>query len=104
MNTGALKLEKPVEFKTNDMDMTPYLSGPLQGDARPVFNMYGCVCHFGSVYGGHYTAFSRHLANNQWNHFDDGTISERKVPGDAPGDYSSAYILFFQRSGSWQTA
>ena len=61
--------------------------------------MYGCVCHFGSVYGGHYTAFSKHLGTNQWNYYDDSSISEHRVPGDSPGDHSSAYVLFYQRSG-----
>lgn len=61
--------------------------------------MYGCVCHFGSVYGGHYTAFSKHLGTNQWNYYDDSSISEHRVPGDSPGDHSSAYVLFYQRAG-----
>ena len=98
-NAGAVKLEKDVTFQVNDLDLTPYLSGPLQSDSRPLFNMYGCVCHFGSVYGGHYTAFSRHLGTNQWNYFDDSSILEHKMPGDSLGDHSSAYVLFYQRSG-----
>ena len=101
-NAGAIKLEKDVQFQVNDLDLTPYLSGPLQSDSRPVFNMYGCVCHFGSVYGGHYTAFSKHLGKNQWNYYDDSSISEHRVPGDSPGDHSSAYVLFYQRSGKFK--
>merc|ERR1712029_968278 len=65
-------------------------------------NLYGCVCHFGSVYGGHYTAFSKHLGSGQWNYFDDCTVNNRKVPGESQDDHSSAYILFYQRSGSRQ--
>ena len=79
---GALKLDKDVEFKVTGLDLTQYLSGPLQGydrisnsstrrngveyDCRPpIFNLYGCVCHFGSVYGGHYTSYSKHLTTGQ---------------------------------------
>ena len=62
--------------------------------------MYGCVCHFGCVYGGHYTAFSRHLGTDQWNHFNDNCIQESKVPGESQGDNGSAYILFYQRAGT----
>lgn len=97
--TGSVKLDKFVNFKVNNLDLTPFLSGPLQADSRPVFNMYGCVCHFGSVGGGHYTAYSRHLAIGSWNYFDDDSINEGKVPGEASGDNSSAYILFYQRAG-----
>ena len=115
----ALKLDKDVEFKVSGLDLTPYLSGPLQEycgingsesrgqyNCRPIFNLYGCVCHFGSVHGGHYTAYSKHLTTGQWNYFDDSTVTEKKVPGfegGASGDYSSAYILFYQRSGSSNT-
>ena len=99
-NSGALKLEKDVQFEVGGMDLTPYLSGPLHSDdSRPIFDMYGCVCHFGCVYGGHYTAFARHLGTDQWNHFNDNSIEESKIPGEAPGDNSSAYILFYQRAG-----
>ena len=100
-NTGALKLEKDVEFEVGGLDLTPFLSGPLHSeDSRPIFDMYGCVCHFGCVYGGHYTAFSRHLGTDQWNHFNDNCIQESKVPGESQGDNGSAYILFYQRAGT----
>ena len=99
-NSGALKLEKDVEFEVGGLDLTPFLSGPLHSeDSRPIFDMYGCVCHFGCVYGGHYTAFSRHLGTDQWNHFNDNCIQESKVPGESEGDNGSAYILFYQRAG-----
>ena len=100
-NSGALKLEKDVEFEVGGLDLTPFLSGPLHSeDSRPIFDMYGCVCHFGCVYGGHYTAFSRHLGTDQWNHFNDNCIQESKVPGESQGDNGSAYILFYQRAGT----
>lgn len=45
-NSGALKLEKDVQFQVNDLDLTPYLSGPLQSDSRPLFNMYVNVYNY----------------------------------------------------------
>ena len=100
-NASASKLEKEVEFSaTQTLDLTAYMSGPLQSDSSPQFNMYGCVCHFGSVLGGHYTAFAKHLGSHQWNYFDDSSIHENKIPGETLGDFSSAYILFYQRSGT----
>jgi len=65
-----------------------------------VFSLYGCVCHFGCVGGGHYTAYSRHLVTGTWNYYDDNVISDNKVPGESVGDNSSAYILFYQRNGN----
>ena len=42
--------------------------------------------------------------NMQWNYFDDCTVTEKKIPGfggSASGDFSSAYILFYQRAGNY---
>ena len=62
------------------LDLTKYLSGPLNGNgqgngvefgmnqrksSQAVFNLYGCVCHFGSIHGGHYTSYAKHLATGQ---------------------------------------
>ena len=64
--------------KVSGLDLTKYLSGPLndsghRNDAgcprdqskNPIFNLYGCVCHFGSIQGGHYTSYAKHLATGQ---------------------------------------
>ena len=111
IDSNALKLEKPVEFPLSGLDMTPFLSGPFlppppsaatvvpESDRRPLFDLYATVNHYGSVGGGHYTAFCRHMPSSQWNYFDDCCVSENKVPGDQVGDQSSAYVLFFQRRG-----
>ena len=60
------------------MDLTKYLSGPLNDSRprnetgciidqkkKPIFDLYGCVCHFGSIHGGHYTSYAKHLATGQ---------------------------------------
>jgi hypothetical protein len=100
MNSSAcaLKLEKPVEFRLSELDLTPFLSGPLQ--ARPVFDLYSVVNHFGSVGGGHYTAACRHPTTAMWNYFDDDNVRENHAPGANLADQAAAYILFYQRSGA----
>lgn len=98
---GGVKLEKPVEFPLRDLDLTTHLSGPLMNpDSRPLFDLYAIVNHFGSVGGGHYTAFCRHLVNSEWNYFDDFNVTEKKRPGDLEQDQSSAYVLFYERRGA----
>ena len=64
--------------KVSGLDLTKYLSGPLNDSGprnepgciidqkkKPIFNLYGCVCHFGSIHGGHYTSYAKHLATGQ---------------------------------------
>ena len=47
---GSVKLDKKVNFPVEGMDLTPYLSGPLQNGGE-LFDLYGAVCHYGSVSG-----------------------------------------------------
>lgn len=96
---GSVKLEKRVSFPLEGLDLTPYLSGPLQHGGE-VFDLFGCVCHYGSVSAGHYTAFAKHTITNQWNHFNDAGVDARLPEGDGQDD---AYVLFFKRSGLTHT-
>ena len=47
---GSVKLDKRVNFPLSELDLTPYLSGPLQQGGE-MFDLYGAVCHYGSVSG-----------------------------------------------------
>ena len=47
---GSVKLDKRVNFPLDSLDLTPYLSGPLQQGGE-MFDLYGAVCHYGSVSG-----------------------------------------------------
>jgi len=92
---GSVKLDNRVSFPLEGLDLTPYLSGPLQNGGE-VFDLYGAVCHYGSVSGGHYTAFAKHINTNAWNQFNDSQVESRLPEGDGQDD---VYVLFFKRSG-----
>ena len=92
-----------IQFK--DLDLTPYLSGPLQQGGE-LFSLYGAVCHSGGLGehhldnrqflklflladgnntgAGHYTAFARHNDIGQWNYFNDAHV---RFPRRLPLDY-----------------
>lgn len=60
----------------------------------PAYNLRAVSNHFGSVGGGHYTAYVKHDVHG-WLEFDDSSvskISENKVCS------SSAYVLFLERT------
>ena len=72
--------QKCFSDKVSGLDLTKYLSGPLKDSGprsepgciinqnkKPIFDLYGCVCHFGSIHGGHYTSYAKHLATGQVN-------------------------------------
>ena len=47
---GSVKLDKKVNFPLTELDLNPYLSGPLQHGGE-LFDLYGSVCHYGSSSG-----------------------------------------------------
>ncbi|KAK9368297.1 hypothetical protein V1509DRAFT_623670 [Lipomyces kononenkoae] len=101
------KLDNFVNFPLKGLDLTRYWPNyrsedkvwlekfPHAADQQPPFqyNLYGVVNHYGSVRGGHYTAYV-HKNNKGWLIFDDSRVAmcpiERVVSKDA-------YVLFYER-------
>ena len=56
------------------------------------FTLYGVANHFGSMEGGHYTAYCYSQVYDKWHKYDDHEVS-----GMSPGNVktSAAYILFY---------
>ncbi|XP_024028394.1 ubiquitin carboxyl-terminal hydrolase 8 isoform X2 [Morus notabilis] len=84
------KLESYVDFPIDDMDFSSYF---IQKNIRPNrYNLYAIINHYGSTFGGHYTAFVRH--NGKWYEFDDDKVhyvTEESIKT------SAAYVLFYRR-------
>lgn len=62
------KLHTYVRYPLRGLDLEPYQSayGMIDSNGRkvrPVYDLYAVVNHFGSAFGGHYTAFARDKAN-----------------------------------------
>ncbi|KAL8090012.1 hypothetical protein AgCh_039466 [Apium graveolens] len=86
------KLETYVEFPVHDLDLSSYISFK-SGDSSNCYMLYAISNHYGSMGGGHYTAFIHH-GGNRWFDFDDShvsPISEDKIKS------SAAYLLFYRR-------
>lgn len=62
--------------------------------ARAVYDLYAVTNHFGSLHGGHYTAYAKNHVDGEWYLFDDG--SARKV-GEDEIVTAAAYVLFYER-------
>lgn len=94
----ASKVDMGVTFP---LSLTSSSSFPhvINGEISNELILTGCVCHFGTLNGGHYTAYSRHPVSGKWHYFNDETVIET-IPSDK--DSESAYILFYtqQRKGS----
>lgn len=86
------KLETYVDFPVADLDLSTYI-GHKDGQLSNRYMLYAVSNHYGSMGGGHYTAFV-HQGGDRWYDFDDSyvnPISLEKIKS------SAAYVLFYRR-------
>ncbi|KAK6119833.1 hypothetical protein DH2020_046428 [Rehmannia glutinosa] len=77
------KLETYVDFPIHDLDLSSYIA--QQGGSSNRYMLYAISNHYGSMGGGHYTAFVHH-GGDRWYDFDDShvsPISEDKIKTSA---------------------
>lgn len=83
------KDEQRVSFELY-LDMSPYTA--TQDEHRPfIYELFGVVCHQGSLDTGHYTCIMKHRSG-VWYHFDDTVVT---VISPENVLKSSAYLLFY---------
>ena len=84
------KIEAIVDFPIETkLDVRQFVEGEPPG----TYTLFGISNHSGSLYSGHYTAFSK--VDNQWYNFNDSYVSKADPTPD-----SSSYLLFYQRDDS----
>ncbi|MQM04952.1 hypothetical protein Taro_037752 [Colocasia esculenta] len=87
------KLETLVDFPIHDFDLSSYVTCE-NGQHPSLYTLYAVSNHYGSMGGGHYTAFVHHAGDGRWYDFDDRhvlPISEESVKT------SAAYVLFYKK-------
>ncbi|XP_052138964.1 ubiquitin carboxyl-terminal hydrolase 8-like [Oryza glaberrima] len=87
------KLETCVDFPVHDLDLSKYIGSRGQQISNH-YRLYAISNHYGSMGGGHYTAYVYHEGKKGWFDFDDrhvGPISEESIKT------SAAYVLFYRR-------
>ncbi|KAL8132143.1 hypothetical protein AgCh_007873 [Apium graveolens] len=86
------KLGTFVDFPVEDFNLMDYTVHKISGVSER-YVLYGIVNHYGSLGGGHYTAFVQ-LGQNQWYEFDDSHVSP---VAQEQIKTSAAYVLFYRR-------
>jgi len=62
---------------------------------QQIYDLYAVSNHFGSMNGGHYTAFCRNLMRqHKWYSYDDENVDE--MP-ESSVNSRAAYVLFYRR-------
>ncbi|XP_078430807.1 ubiquitin-specific protease 8 [Wolffia australiana] len=93
------KLETFVDFPVRDLDLSSYVARSPAGDdggrrRPPHYALFAVSNHYGSMGGGHYTAFVHHAGHGQWYDFDDQAVTPMAEAGVKT---AAAYVLFFKR-------
>jgi len=86
------KLETLVDYPIKGLDFSKHIQGPC--DQSPVYDLFAVSNHYGSLGGGHYTAYAKNKNTNKWYKFDDSSVSEIE---EERVKTSAAYVLFYQR-------
>ncbi|QQP50567.1 UBPY -like protein [Caligus rogercresseyi] len=88
------KKQNVVEFDLEHVDFGRYVTSSEEGTLNTLsdFSLYGVCNHFGSMEGGHYTAYCYSQVYSKWHKYDDNEVHEidrSKVVTAA------AYVLFY---------
>ena len=81
----------PQEYETEVEELNP--------NKKVFFDLFAVSNHFGSLGGGHYTAFAKNSIKNKWYCFDDSSVTEVNNEKDIIS--SAAYVLFYRRRKMW---
>tara|TARA_B110001452_G_scaffold260041_1_gene257120 strand:+ start:70 stop:1050 length:981 start_codon:yes stop_codon:yes gene_type:complete len=92
------KLDTPVDFPLEGLDLGPYIMAPRDPRSPPpVYDLVAVSNHFGSTGGGHYTAYARHSDDGKWYCYDDSHVTQVDEPSSVVTP--AAYVLFYVQRG-----
>ncbi|XP_034941167.1 ubiquitin carboxyl-terminal hydrolase 10-like isoform X2 [Chelonus insularis] len=89
-------LKRFVFYECISMKLDDKVTFPLVGLSvgQHLYDLYACVCHYGGVSAGHYTAYARNPNTGIWYYYNDEFTNKQKPQEE---DFSNAYILFYCR-------
>ncbi|ETO21681.1 hypothetical protein RFI_15526 [Reticulomyxa filosa] len=94
---GSSKVTTQVEFPITDFNFKQYIHHQYLDESYnkdTIYDLCSFVKHIGGTGGGHYIAFGKHPARNQWYKFDDHLVEKVSVERLCE---QQAYILFYSR-------
>ncbi|XP_024887894.1 ubiquitin carboxyl-terminal hydrolase 8-like [Temnothorax curvispinosus] len=94
------KRNTAVDFPLTGFNLKPYLvmentNAIMSNNIRNYnYSLYAISNHYGTMDGGHYTAFCKNATQNKWYKYDDQTVTEVS-PSQVKSQNTSAYLLFY---------
>ncbi|XP_068244406.1 ubiquitin carboxyl-terminal hydrolase 8-like [Palaemon carinicauda] len=87
------KKQNFVDFPLENLDLGKHTA--MKNNRYTNFDLYGVSNHYGTMDGGHYTAFCKSSVNKLWYKFDDHEVYELSRENVRS---SAAYLLFYEAS------
>lgn len=94
--SSTKKINTLISFPLQNLDLSTYI---LDKKCNAIYDLYAVSNHYGSLEGGHYTAFARNEFDDKWYEFDDAHV--RKL-AEKDVVTSAAYMLFYKRKETKQ--
>ncbi|SCV00841.1 LAMI_0G07646g1_1 [Lachancea mirantina] len=92
-NSFSDKINDLVEFPISGFDISPFLASKEVSDSN-IYDLIAVDNHYGGMGGGHYTAYVKNFADDNWYYFDDSRVSETSPEQSVSG---AAYLLCYRR-------
>ena len=81
-----------MDFPIQGLNLRPYIQDKSSDD--PIYyDLYAVSNHYGSLNGGHYTAYAYNAHLKKWYEFNDGSVSQVSSVDEVVS--SGAYLLFY---------
>ncbi|CAH0678203.1 unnamed protein product [Spodoptera exigua] len=93
MSNAYRKKQTYIDFPLEDLDMRQF----AHCSSPHAYNLYAVSNHYGSMEGGHYTAYCKSSVYGKWYKYDDHVVTE--IPSSEVKS-SAAYILFYSTRAS----
>ncbi|ESO95142.1 hypothetical protein LOTGIDRAFT_215305 [Lottia gigantea] len=77
-----------VDYAVTDLNLSGYIAGPVS----KTYNLYAVSNHYGTMEGGHYTAYCQNPSSRKWYKFDDHEVYDIS---SSDVKSSAGYLLFY---------
>lgn len=110
---GSRKLNTMIDFPVLGLDLSSYVLSGIQGNEQTLgsqdadinpnqvkYDLYAVSNHYGTMNGGHYTAFCESPVFESWYEFDDSVVTKIAKKGTDVSSYvvgKAAYVLFYRK-------
>ncbi|KAK9513056.1 hypothetical protein O3M35_001336 [Rhynocoris fuscipes] len=85
------KIDSLIDFPVNDLTLADYLTNTEGPNIK--YDLIGVCNHYGTMRGGHYTAYCKNKRTRKWYCFDDSSVSVLKSEESIVTP--AAYVLFY---------